>query len=160
MITDKKEYQSDSFVKKEEEHSTVWKKNRRRMSGVLSFDAVDDSNVNSPQMNADYLFAPARSQRNGFSKSMVDLSSYRSINRKSVMFEEDLFAHKEIIQRARHRFKELELKYPEIFKNSSKTPSVLSSSLSRQSVSSDCAELSKLKSVERKEIQTDRKSVV
>lgn len=154
MITDKKEYQSDSFVKKEEEHSTAWKKNRRRMSGVLSFDAVDDSNVNSSQMNADYLFAPARSHRNGFSKSMVDLSSYRSLNRKSVMFEEDLFAHKEIIQRARHRFKELELKYPEIFKNSSKTPSVLSSSLSRQSVSSDCAELSKLKSVERKEIQT------
>ena len=153
MITDKEKYRSDGFVK-EEEHSTLWKKNQRLMSGVLSFDAVDASNVNSPQMNADYLLSPVRFHRNGFSKSMVDLSSYRNMNRKSVMFEEDLFAHKEIIQRARHRFKELELKYPEIFKNSCKTRSVSSSSLSKQSASFDRAESSELKSVERKEIQT------
>lgn len=154
MSTNEEIYRLDSLLK-DASPSTQLNKNQSRMSGAPSFDDAKDNvaNIYSPQRHIDPFLSSVRNHRNGFSRSMVDLSSSRSLNRKSVMFEEDLFAQKEIIQRARNRFKELELKYPEIFKNS-RTPSVLSSRLSRQSVSFDRPESPELKSVERKEIQT------
>lgn len=76
--------------------------------------------------------------RSGFSKSLGDLSqlsgSRNSFSRKSVAFEEDLYEHNSVLERARTRFRELELKYPEIFKQFSRTSSV--SSLADRSVSS------------------------
>ncbi|EDO43380.1 predicted protein [Nematostella vectensis] len=57
--------------------------------------------------------------KNSFSASMGDLSLINNssfYHRRSVMFEEDLSAHEAILQRARSRFRELELKYPDIFK--------------------------------------------
>lgn len=69
------------------------------------------------------------SHRNGFSKSLGDLSSLSSpgrYQRRTVMFEEDLKTHAEMLDRARTRFRELELKYPEVFKNSSRTSSISS----------------------------------
>lgn len=141
---------------KETGNSTEW----GWISGAHSFDLSpqrnfkDVSNVYSPQRHINPVLSSAYSHRNGFSKSMVDLSSSRNGNRKSVMFEEDLFAHKEMLQRARNRFKELELKYPEIFKNS-RPSSVLSSCSSRQSVGLDRSESLELKSAERHDIQTE-----
>lgn len=76
--------------------------------------------------------------RSGFSKSLGDLSqlsgSRNGFSRKSVAFEEDLYEHDIVLERARTRFRQLELKYPEIFKQFSRTSSV--SSLADRSVSS------------------------
>lgn len=71
----------------------------------------------------------SRDHRNGFSKSLGDLSMLGSPagnSKRSVMFEEDLRAHAEMLERARSRFRELELKYPEVFRNSPRSPSVSS----------------------------------
>lgn len=132
----------------------------RRISGAQSFDmssktnVSDFANIYSPERQKPVL-SSACSHRNGFSKSMVDLSS-RNGFRKSVMFEEDLFAHKEMLQRARNRFKELELKYPEIFKNSSRTSSLSSTDSNQRSRSFDRSESPEPKSVEHQEIQTTK----
>ena len=79
--------------------------------------------------------------RHRFSKSLGDLS--HSCNppsgksRKSVAFEEDLFEQREVLQRARQRFRELELKYPEIFKDFSRTSSVVAALNAKPSAESD-----------------------
>lgn len=135
-------------------------RNPRRISGAQSFDmssktnVTDVPNIYSPERKNPVL-SSSYSHRNGFSKSMVDLPS-RTGFRKSVMFEEDLFAHKEMLQRARNRFKELELKYPEIFKNSSRTSSLSSSGSNQPSGSFDRSESLEPKSVEHQEIQTTK----
>ena len=138
-----------------------WNRNPLRISGAQSFDVSPQNyaesilNVGSPQRRINPVLSSSHSHRNGFSKSMFDLSSSRNGSRKSVMFEEDIFEHKEMLQRARNRFKELELKYPEIFKNS-RTSSVLSSSESPNSGSIDQSESFELKAVERQDIQTSK----
>ena len=69
----------------------------------------------------------AMAHRNHFSKSMGDLTNLekQKLHCRSVIFEDDLAGdlaeHTEIIARARNRFRELELKYPKIFKNSSRS---------------------------------------
>ena len=118
-------------------------------------DVTDFADICLPERNNPVSPSPY-SHKNGFSKSMVDLSSHRNGFRKSVMFEEDLFAHKEMLQRARNRFKELELKYPEIFKNSTRTSSLSSTGSNRQSRSFDRSESPEPKSVEHQEIQTSQ----
>ena len=131
-----------------------------RSSGAQSFDmssrtdVIECANIYSPEKKNPVL-SSAYSHRNGFSKSMVDLSS-RNGFRKSVMFEEDLFAHKEMLQRARNRFKELELKYPEIFQNSTRTSSLSSTGSNQRSRSLDRSESLEPKSVEHQEIQTSK----
>lgn len=123
-----------------------------RSSGAQSFDissktdVTDFANIYSPERKNPVL-SSTYSHRNGFSKSMVDLSS-RNGFRKSVMFEEDLFAHKEMLQRARNRFKELELKYPEIFQNSTRTSSLSSTGSNQRSRSFDRSESLEPKSVD------------
>lgn len=70
-----------------------------------------------------------RAHKNGFSKSLGDISTLSSpsgYQRKTVLFEEDLRAHAEMLERARTRFRQLELKYPEVFKNSSRASSISS----------------------------------
>lgn len=132
----------------------------RRISGAQSFDmssrtdVTDFADIYLSERNKPVSSSPY-SHRNGFSKSMVDLSS-RNGFRKSVMFEEDLYAHKEMLQRARNRFKELELKYPEIFKNSTRTSSLSSTGSNRRSRSFDRSESLGPKSVEHQEIQTTK----
>lgn len=132
----------------------------RRISGAQSFDmssrtdVTDFADIYLSERNKPVSSSPY-SHRNGFSKSMVDLSS-RNGFRKSVMFEEDLYAHKEMLQRARNRFKELELKYPEIFKNSTRTSSLSSTGSNRRSRSFDRSESLEPKSVEHQEIQTTK----
>lgn len=67
--------------------------------------------------------------RNRFSKSMGDLTDLRKqhFHRSSVILEDGfLEEHAEVIVRARKRFRELELKYPEIFKNSARSSSLSS----------------------------------
>lgn len=137
-----------------------WKRNTRRISGSKSFDVSplnyvkDVPNVYSPQRRQiNPVLSSSHSHRNGFSRSMVDLPSARNGFRKSVVFEEDLCAHKEMLQRARNRFKELELKYPEIFKNS-RTSSVSSPGSNRHSGSFNRSESLELESVERQNTQT------
>lgn len=131
-----------------------------RSSGAQSFDissktdVTDFANIYSPERKNPVL-SSTYSHRNGFSKSMVDLSS-RNGFRKSVMFEEDLFAHKEMLQRARNRLKELELKYPEIFQNSTRTSSLSSTGSNQRSRSFDRSESLEPKSVEHQEIQTSK----
>lgn len=138
-----------------------WNRNPLRISGAQSFDVSPQNyaesilNVGSPQRRINPVLSSSHSHRNGFSKSMFDLSSSRNGSRKSVMFEEDIFEHREMLQRARNRFKELELKYPEIFKNS-RTSSVLSSSESPNSGSIDQSGSFELKAVERQDIQTSK----
>lgn len=140
-----------------------WNRNPLRISGAQSFDfscspqnyAESVLNVGSPPRRYNPVLSSSHSHRDGFSKSMFDLSSSRNGSRKSVMFEEDIFEHKEMLQRARNRFKELELKYPEIFKNS-RTSSELSSSESPHSGSIDQSESFELKAVERQDIQTSK----
>lgn len=135
--------------------STSCHMNRKpcRFSGAQSFDVPSNDYVThkSPVLSSTY------SHRNGLSKSMVDLPS-RNVNgfRKSVMFEEDIFAHNEMLQRARNRFKELELKYPEIFKNSSRTSSLSLSGSNQPSGSFDRSRSLEPKSVEHQEIQTTK----
>lgn len=154
-------YRSDDSLE-EVSQSTACHLNRRnprRISGAQSFDVPsksDGTNVTdiySPERRNSVL-SSLYSHRHGFSKSMVDLPS-RNGFRKSVMFEEDLFAHKEMLQRARSRFKELELKYPEIFKNSSRT-SLSSCGLNQPNGSFDRSESLEPKSVEHQEIQTTK----
>lgn len=152
-------YRSEGFLNESAQSTECHMK--QRISGAYSFDVspqnyakdAPDPNVYSPQRKINPVLSSAYSHRNRFSKSMVDLSSSRNVNRKSVMFEEDLFAHNEMLQRTRDRFKELEVKYLEIFKNS-RTSSVLSSCSNGQSVSFDRSESLELKSVERQDIQT------
>lgn len=70
-----------------------------------------------------------QAHRNGFSKSLGDISSLSSparYQRKAVLFEEDLRAHAEMLDRARTRFRRLELKYPDVFKHSSRASSISS----------------------------------
>lgn len=161
MAVVEKMYRSENSLE-EVNQSTACHLNRspRRISGAQSFDmssktnVSDFANIYSPERRKPVL-SSACSHRNGFSKSMVDLSS-RNGFRKSVMFEEDLFAHKEMLQRARNRFKELELKYPEIFKNSSRTSSLSSTGSNQRSRSFDRSESSEPKSVEHQEIQTTK----
>lgn len=158
MATKENVYRSEASLK-EAVQSTERIGNPLRISGVHSFDvspqnyAKDVPNVYSPQRQINPVLSSAHSHRNGFSKSMIDLPSSRNLYRKSVMFEDDLFEHKEMLQRARNRFKELELKYPEIFKNS-RTSLVSSSGSNRHSGSFDRSESLELKSVERQDIQT------
>ena len=160
-MTNENIYRSEGFLN-ESAHSTKCNRNQR-ISGSHSFDVSPqnyvkealDPNVYSPQRQINPVLSSAYSHRNRLSKSMVDLSSSRNVNRKSVMFEEDLFEHNEMLQRARDRFKELELKYPEIFKNS-RSCSMLSSCSNGQSVSFDRSESLELKSVERQDIQTPK----
>jgi len=131
-----------------------------RSSGAQSFDVSSKTDVKecandySPERKNPVL-SSAYNHRNGFSKSMVDLSS-RNGFRKSVMFEEDLFAHKEMLQRARNRFKELELKYPEIFQNSTRNSSLSSTGSNQRSRSLERSESLEPKSVEHQEIQTSK----
>lgn len=161
MAVVEKMYRSENLLE-EVNQSTACHLNRspRRISGAQSFDmssktnVSDFANIYSPERQKPVL-SSACSHRNGFSKSMVDLSS-RNGFRKSVMFEEDLFAHKEMLQRARNRFKELELKYPEIFKNSSRTTSLSSTDSNQRSRSFDRSESPEPKSVEHQEIQTTK----
>lgn len=161
-IENSKTYKSEHSLE-EVLQSTACQLNRnpRRISGAQSFDmpsktteVTNVSNIYSPERRNPAL-SSSYSHRNGFSKSMVDLPS-RNGFRKSVMFEEDLFAHKEMLQRARNRFKELELKYPEIFKNSSRTSSLSSSGSNQPSGSFDRADSLEPKSVEHQEIQTTK----
>lgn len=161
MAVVEKMYRSENSLE-EVNQSTACHLSRspRRISGAQSFDmssktnVSDFANIYSPERQKPVL-SSACSHRNGFSKSMVDLSS-RNGFRKSVMFEEDLFAHKEMLQRARNRFKELELKYPEIFKNSSRTSSLSSTDSNQRSRSFDRFESPEPKSVEHQEIQTTK----
>lgn len=152
-------YRSEVYLR-EAVRSAEWKSNPRRISGAQSFDLSPQNYAKdvpdaSPQGQINPVLSSTHSHRNGFSKSMVDLPLSRNGYRKSVMFEEDLFAHKEMLQRARNRFKELELKYPEIFKNS-RTSSVSSCGSNRHSGSFDRSESLELKSVERQDIQTTK----
>lgn len=142
--------------------STSCQLNRKRFSGAQSFDVPSSHYVTkNPNLYSTEKRSPSfplmHSHSNGLSKSMVDLPS-RNLNglRKSVMFEEDLFAHKEMLQRARNRFKELELKYPEIFKNSSGTYSFSSSCSNQPDGSFDRSQSLDPKSVEHQEIQTTK----
>lgn len=133
-----------------------------RISGANSFD-ISSKNYDINAVPSAYspgrmnpVLSSTHSHRNGFSKSMVELPS-RNGFRKSVVFEEDIFAHKEMLQRARNRFKELELKYPEIFKNSSRTSSLSSSGSNQPGESFDRSEFPlESKSVEHQEIQTTK----
>ena len=66
---------------------------------------------------------------NRFSKSMGDLTSLRKQqhHRSSVILEDGFLAeHAEVVVRARNRFRELERKYPDIFKKFSRSSSVSS----------------------------------
>lgn len=146
--------------------STSCQLNRKRFSGAQSFD-VPSRNYVTKKPNL-YLtekrsprFPSMHGDSNGLSKSMVDLPS-RNLNgfRKSVMFEEDIFAHKEMLQRARNRFKELELKYPEIFKDSSRTSSFSSSGSNQPNGSIDRSQSLDPKSVEHQEIQTTKSDIL
>lgn len=108
--------------------------NQKRLG--MSFDASPDllptkanklSQMNPYERNG--LLDISRGHRNGFSKSLGDLSMLDASAgnpKRSVMFEEDLRAHAEMLERARSRFRELELKYPDVFRNSPRTPSMAS----------------------------------
>ena len=117
------------------DHDLPRRGNQKRLG--ISFDASSDllpskanklSQMNPYERNG--LLDVSRGHRNGFSKSLGDLSMLDSPAgnpRRSVMFEEDLRVHAEMLERARSRFRELELKYPEVFRNSpSKSPSMAS----------------------------------
>jgi hypothetical protein len=102
----------------------------------LSFDACADQSptkVNKlSQMNLyekNGLLDISHGHRNGFSKSLGDLTaldSHTGHQRRTVMFEEDLRSHAAMLERARSRFRELELKYPEVFRNSPRKSSASS----------------------------------
>lgn len=161
MAVVEKMYRSENSLEEVNQSSTCQlNRSPRRISGAQSFDmssktnVTDVANIYLPERKNPVL-SSSYSHRNGFSKSMVDLSS-RNGFRKSVMFEEDLFAHKEMLQRARNRFKELELKYPEIFKSSTRPSSLSSAGSNQRSRSFDRSESLELKSVEHQEIQTTK----
>ena len=140
--------------------------NQRRISASQTLDfssehAANISDVYSSQVRQIPRLSSTFSHRNGFSKSMGDLSGMSNGCRKSVIFDEDLFAHKEMLQRARNRFRELELKYPEIFRNSSRTSSLSYSSAEReQSESFDCFFSLEARSLECQHTQTSNRDTL